>query len=170
MILRFLLFFIFVNSLYADTIEEAGDIGQVLIPAIAWGVTIYQNDNNGTKELYKSFGATMATTYLLKYTVKKKRPNGGGHSFPSGHTASAFSGASFIHAKYGLKYGLLAYAGATFVGYSRLHANAHWREDVYAGAIIGIINSFIWTTRKKELTISPDITKNSVKLQAKYIW
>lgn len=135
------------SSVYADVqaIEQAGDIIQIAIPAIAYGATFYYNDDVGREQFYKAFGTNMATTYALKYTIDKKRPNGGNHSFPSGHTSAAFQGAAFIHKRYGIDYAIPAYVGATFVGYSRIEAKKHDVVDVLAGAGIGMASSFYFT-------------------------
>lgn len=138
------------SSAYANdvqVIEQVGDIVQVAIPAMAYGATFYYNDDVGRQQFYQAFGTNMATTYALKYTIDKKRPNGGKHSFPSGHTSAAFQGAAFIHKRYGIDYAIPAYLGATFVGYSRIEAKKHDIVDVLAGAGIGMVSSFYFTDR-----------------------
>lgn len=99
-------------------------------------------------------------THGLKRTIDKERPNGGRHSFPSGHTSAAFQGASFIHKRYGAKYAIPAYVGATFVGYSRIQADKHDMTDVLAGAAIGTLSSWYFTKEYGNATIalntSPD--------------
>jgi membrane-associated phospholipid phosphatase len=87
----------------------------------------------------------MAVTYGLKYTISEKRPNGGSRSFPSGHTSLSFSAAEFMRKRYGWEYGVPAYAVASFVGYSRVESNQHHPRDVFAGAAIGILSSYIFT-------------------------
>jgi membrane-associated phospholipid phosphatase len=77
--------------------------------------------------------------------VDRERPNGGDMSFPSGHTSAAFSGAAFIQMRYGWLYGSMAYAGAAYVGWSRVVTENHHVEDVIAGAGIGIISAAIFT-------------------------
>lgn len=145
------------QSLFAGSIEKSGDIVQVLIPSIAYGTTLYLDDKEGRDQFYLSFTVNMAVTYGLKYTLNKKRPNGGEHSFPSGHTSSAFQGAAFIHDRYGLKYAIPAYLGATFVGYSRVKSNKHYTIDVIAGAAIGALSSFYFTGEYNGYTIKPTI-------------
>ena len=57
------------------------------------------------QRLYKSgasFILCSGTTYLLKHTVHRMRPDGTDNkSFPSGHTAVAFSGATVLHKEFG---------------------------------------------------------------------
>jgi len=139
----------------ADNIEKTGDVLQILIPSIAYGATFYLDDSEGRNQFYKSFATTFGVTQILKYTIDKKRPNGSDKSFPSGHTSAAFQGASFIHKRYGLKYAIPAYIGASFVGYSRVESDNHYVEDVLAGAAIGIASSFYFSTPYKGFYIRP---------------
>src|ERR1043166_9233979 len=84
-------------------------------------------------------------TYGLKYAVSETRPNGGSHSFPSGHTSISFCSAEFVRKRYGWEYGIPAYALASLVAYSRVEAGEHYPHDVIAGAGIGIASSLIFT-------------------------
>lgn len=63
-------------------------------------------------------------------------------SFPSGHTAAAFSIATFLALILNKKqwHGLLA-GGAASVGYARLYLSQHFITDVYAGMLIGVITT-----------------------------
>ena len=112
------------------------------------------DDSEGRMQFYKSFAANLVVTYGLKYTVDKKRPNGADNSFPSGHTSATFQGASFIHRRYGLRYAIPAYVGASFVGYSRVESDNHYVEDVIAGAVIGMASSFYFTHPYTGATLS----------------
>ena len=128
--------------------ELAGDILQIAIPATAYASTFYMKDSEGRAQFYKSFFTNLGITYTLKYAIDKQRPeNHGYQSFPSGHTSAAFQGASFIHKRYGWKYALPAYLGATYVGWSRMEGESDKHDiiDVIAGAGIGIASSFIFT-------------------------
>lgn len=149
-------------------IEKAGDIVQIAIPAIAYGTTFYLDDKEGRNQFYKGFATNFAVTHSLKHAINKERPNGGNHSFPSGHTSAAFQGASFIHKRYGAKYAIPAYVGATFVGYSRVQADKHDTTDVLAGAVIGTLSSWYFTKEYDNATVvlnaSPDYYGLSVHL------
>ena len=90
---------------------------------------------------------TMTTVSILKVSVSKWRPNlSNNQSFPSGHTAGAFSGAAFLDMRYGWEFGLPAYALALFTGYSRVQAHKHFADDVISGMSIAILSSAMWTS------------------------
>lgn len=64
------------------------------------------------------------------------------HSFPSGHTTSVFTLMMVLtliipQKKWGFLFGLLAILG----GYSRVYLSQHFFEDIYAGALIGVITT-----------------------------
>ncbi len=64
------------------------------------------------------------------------------HSFPSGHTAGAFSIFLFIAMLLPKRYqgwGILLFFIALGIGYSRLYLAAHFFLDVYVGSIIGVV-------------------------------
>ncbi|MEA2017866.1 MAG: phosphatase PAP2 family protein [Campylobacterota bacterium] len=157
---------LFITSSYAkdENVEHYGDIIQILIPATGYATTIYLDDEEGEDQFWNSFLSTFGTTHVLKRTVKEERPNDGNdQSFPSGHTSASFQGATFIHQRYGLKYAIPAYIGATFVGYSRVYAEKHYTHDVVAGALIGSGFSYYFTTpyKYRDVSIKP-IVYNSV--------
>ena len=127
--------------------RKIGDVIQIAMPLTAVSSTYYMNDIDGLKKFLKSYIVTTSITHILKHTTQRLRPDGTDYlSFPSGHTSAAFSGASFIHFRYGLKYGIPLYCLASFTGYSRIHANKHHIEDVMAGAGIAILSSWYFTS------------------------
>ncbi len=146
-----------VTAKASDTIETSGDILRLLMPAIAYGATFYLDDGEGRDQFYKSFAANGVATYGLKYAVNKKRPNGEDYSFPSGHASVTFQSATFIHKRYGLKYAIPAYIGATFTGYSRVQSDNHYTIDVVTGAVLGALSSYYFTTEYKGYTIAPKV-------------
>jgi membrane-associated phospholipid phosphatase len=138
-------------------IETAGEVFQLVLPATAAGLTLGSHDNEGFWQLSKSGALTLGVTYGMKYALDAKRPNGGDHSFPSGHTSTSFAAAEFIRGRYGMSYGIPAYVVASFVGYSRVESKQHYRRDVIAGAVIGIGSSYLLTTPYKGWQIQPQV-------------
>jgi len=129
-----------------NDVEKTGDVLQIVLPVSAFASTfIYKNNDNGSIQCLKTIGSTFVVTHALKRIINKERPNGGGLGFPSGHTSSAFSGAAFIHRRYGLKAGVPAYLLASFVGWSRVETKHHDYWDVVAGASLGIISAYFFT-------------------------
>jgi len=82
----------------------------------------------------------------IKYTAKEMRPDGStANSWPSGHTATAFVGATLLHKEYGLTrspwWSVAGYGVATATGVMRVLNNRHWISDVMSGAGIGIMST-----------------------------
>lgn len=134
-----------------------------------------------------------ATAYALtaifvnatKYTVRHHRPDNTSHnSFPSGHTATVFTGVEILYQEY--KHydpwiGIGGYAVAAGVGLLRIYNNRHWASDVVAGAGIGILSAklsyllFPYTSRilgkrKQPLPIEKAIPETSSSLSVLPIW
>jgi membrane-associated phospholipid phosphatase len=103
-------------------------------------------------------GIMLATVNGLKYTTKIQRPDKStNNSFPSGHTAFAFTGAEIINQEYGdqsIIYSIVGYAIGGTTGTLRVLNNRHWVSDVVAGAGIGMLSTKIaykllpWAKRK----------------------
>jgi len=130
------------------------------------------------KHGYRDLTNLTAASYLIavglmstmKYPIDMKRPNGGRHSFPSGHTLTAFTGAEILRREF-KDYpvvGIVGYVVAAGVGFMRIYNNKHWVSDVLAGAGVGILSTSItyWlasyvnsnkATRKKRKTPRTDI-------------
>lgn len=87
-----------------DAVKKSTDI-LMYVPQVAGLITtLILEDFKGTKQLVFAGETSLATTYVLKRIVKKQRPDRSNNlSFPSGHTATAFQGASFIARRYGWK-------------------------------------------------------------------
>ncbi|HBN6703600.1 TPA: phosphatase PAP2 family protein [Elizabethkingia anophelis] len=96
-----------------------------------------------------SYATSLAIMAILvnsiKYTAKVERPDGSTrNSFPSGHSALAFTNAAFLDKEYGLvnpAYSIAGYSAATFTGLGRALNNRHWLPDILAGAGIGILST-----------------------------
>jgi membrane-associated phospholipid phosphatase len=106
----------------------------------------------------ESFLVTSLFTGVIKIGVGRVRPavggirsnsfrgpfhEGAGHSFPSGHTSSAFAIATVIANEYE-NVPLLApisYGIASLTALSRLNDQKHWASDVFFGAALGYFTS-----------------------------
>jgi hypothetical protein len=129
------------------SVFTAGNIGGgVLVQASAavgtWAIGAL-SDNKKTKEiggdLLRAQLVSQVVVQSVKLATHRERPDGSNfYSFPSGHTASAFTTASVLNRHLGWKAGLPAYSFATFVGVSRMSANKHHMSDVIMGAAVGI--------------------------------
>ncbi len=92
-----------------------------------------------------SYGLMAGLVNGIKYTASELRPDGTTrNSWPSGHTATSFVGATILHKEYGLTrspwYSLAGYGVATATGVMRVLNNRHWVSDVLSGAGIGIMS------------------------------
>jgi len=88
---------------------------------------------------------------VVKVAFRRKRPgpgvppnhwNGGGLSFPSGHTATAFAIGTVLAESGDDKHRwvrrVIGYGLGIGTGYQRLNHDAHWLSDTVAGAALGI--------------------------------
>lgn len=125
---------------------HADDYLQLVPAAVYFGLGFFNNVK--TKHTFKqrlmveltAFVAMAAITNGIKYTVREPRPDSGArNSFPSGHTATAFTGAELIREEYGNGWGAGAYIFSTGIAFLRLYNERHWLNDVIAGAGVGIL-------------------------------
>jgi len=156
----------------AGSVETSGDILQFLIPASCFAMTIYHDDQQGRMQFYKGMGTSILTTWALKLATNQTRPDGRPYSFPSAHTSTAFTGATFIQKRYGWKYGSLAYVGAAYVGWTRYDIGSHYTEDILVGAAVGIISGLVFTTpfEDRDVTILPVADSEGVYIRLSAKW
>lgn len=92
-----------------------------------------------------AFVINAGVCYALKHSIHSMRPDDtDNRSFPSGHTAIAFCGATTLHKEYGKISPWISvggYAVATITAVDRVRRNRHHWGDVLAGAAIGIISA-----------------------------
>jgi hypothetical protein len=137
-----------------EDIRIAGDYLKIALPLYAFGLTLFDDDGDAKYQFIKSLVAAQAVVEILKPAVGERRPNDADDkSFPSGHAASAFSGAAFIHKRYGFDQAIVPYALATFVAYSRVRAKKHYTHDVVASAAIA--TAFVWVFTDEAITVEP---------------
>jgi membrane-associated phospholipid phosphatase len=96
-------------------------------------------------------------TTAIKVGVDRTRPSGGHYAFPSGHTSASFASAATLHAHYGWKVGVPAFAAAGFVAWTRARDRQHWLSDVAFGSAVGIVagRAVAAKHRPRSLTVVP---------------
>lgn len=141
------------------TIRATGDVVAAAIPAACLISTVVLQDWDGLKQGALAGVSSVGLTLILKEVIDKERPDKSNQkSFPSMHSAVSFTGAAFIQKRYGWKWGIPAYAAASFVGWSRVYGKKHDWWDVAAGATMGVVSAYIFTkpfAEKYNLSISP---------------
>ncbi|HSN47851.1 MAG TPA: phosphatase PAP2 family protein [Flavobacterium sp.] len=92
-----------------------------------------------------AMAAAVFTT--LKYTIIEERPDQSDDlSFPSGHTAIAFTNAALLYYEYkdsNLWYASSGFLFSTVTGILRIANNRHYTSDILAGAGIGLASGLI---------------------------
>lgn len=144
-------------SLFAKGVTSKSMLISVAVPVTAGIYTLSIDDKEGFKELFLSSLVTAHLTTLLKYTVDRERPNGDDrYSFPSGHASASFMGASYLHHRYGLSWGLPMYAVASAVSIQRVNVKDHYWSDVIAGAAIGYFTASFFTVKYPGVWLKPN--------------
>ena len=89
-------------------------------------------------------GIYVAATQGLKAAIIEARPDGTEKTFSSGHTATAFFGATVLAHEYldsHPEFVIAGYTLATATGALRIANNKHWVTDVLMGSAIGIASA-----------------------------
>ncbi|QQG42575.1 MAG: phosphatase PAP2 family protein [Candidatus Giovannonibacteria bacterium] len=105
-----------------------------------------------------SFAAALVARFIftdiIRYFYDRPRPfevlgnvyqlmqHSPGGAFPSGHAAFFFALATgvFFYKKW---WGVLFYAAALTISFSRVAAGIHWTSDILGGAVIGILSAWL---------------------------
>ena len=92
-------------------------------------------------------GLTIGLSQTLRWTVTEERPDGSNtNSFPSMHASLAYMGATVLSREYGhispwITIG--GYTAATGTQMLRIKHNAHWMNDIFMGAGIGVVSTHL---------------------------
>lgn len=149
-----------------DSTTRNGNALAVGLPAVAAGLSLMNDDKEGFIQLVKSEGATLVIVEALKSSTHQTRPNGKDNkSFPSGHSAVAFSAAQFMQMKGGWEYGVPAYLAASYVANSRVEAHEHRWRDVVAGAATGAMTTYYFTDDTSQRRLGASFTGRSGYVQ-----
>lgn len=153
-------------------VATSTDVLAIALPASALVGTLVLKDWKGLLQGVETAAVTAGVTYLLKYTVKERRPDGSDlHSFPSGHTAVSFATATYLQRRYGWKFGVPAYVLSCYVGWGRCFAKKHYWYDVLAGAAIGAGSAMIFTrpwAKRHNLQLAPVSDGRSIGVYASF--
>ena len=148
-----------------------------------------KNISTTGRMLVESVLYTGLTVSLVKYAVGRSRPytNEGPSdvfaytfqesnvSFPSGHTAIAFTVSTVLSRRINNPFASIALYGlAGFTGYQRIYDDKHWFSDVFIGAAIGyfIGNSIVDSEENRssknnflsDVTVMPTLSSGGVGL------
>lgn len=105
------------------------------IGSVAGEAEIAQLGYDLSRGLLLSYGVVSG----LKVGFDRTRPNGDAYSFPSGHTASAFTTAGVVSRRCGGWAGGITIGLGVLTGLGRMEDMKHFPSDVVAGATIGWI-------------------------------
>ena len=103
--------------------------------------------------LFLSIGLLAVIVQAVKFTVRRKRPEGqwGGiyrftdpHSFPSGHAARAFMLAVLVLGLGPAWLAVILCIWAPLVSLARVAMGVHYLSDVAAGAVLGVVMGLVF--------------------------
>lgn len=143
-----------VSSLDSDYLESfmgaVTPLGSVYL-SIFYIVVLYEYGFGQTVfNLSAGLLTLWSLVYLIKHTVKRRRPSPEHHSplkysFPSGHTATAFFLAVVLSAVFTEILHVLFLLAAS-VGTSRIYLERHYLSDAVAGSLLGTTIGIILLT------------------------
>jgi membrane-associated phospholipid phosphatase len=122
---------------FGNTLEQAA----LSLSTYAYGrISQHPKVSHLGMDLLRAQIVTEMLVQPIKFATGRERPDGSdSRSFPSGHAAVTFAGATVLERHLGWQRSFLAYAVATYVAASRLHDNRHYLSDVAFGAAVGTI-------------------------------
>ncbi len=143
-----------------DETLDGGSLGGYLQPFAA--VAVYGIGGLTHRPAVAELGSALVEAQVvngvltqgIKFAADRTRPNGGSHSFPSGHTSATFATADVLEQRFGWKVGLAAYAGGLYVSLARITEREHFPSDVVFGAALGIASARTVTIHTRYGTIA----------------
>jgi membrane-associated phospholipid phosphatase len=128
-------------------VAHSGD-SAVLIPAFAllWWAGRFSRQSVAVP-LAIGYLVSVLVTALVKYTVRRRRPEGewgaiyrktDPHSFPSGHASRTIALSVIVLARDAVLAGILLIAWSLAVGFARISLGVHYLLDILAGYLLGL--------------------------------
>ncbi len=132
---------------FLDPLFDFGNIwGDIRVQAPlavgSWAVGSWQDNAKLAQvgyDLTRGLLLTYGVTSAGKLVFQRTRPNGDAYSFPSGHTATAFTTAGVLSRHYGPWGTAAGVSLGVLTALGRMEENKHYASDVVAGATIGWI-------------------------------
>lgn len=136
-------------------ITSLGDDGWIWILATILLLIPKKTRKVGVLSAVALLGSLLINNYLIKNIVQRPRPfvtfqelqiiipTPSEFSFPSGHTSSSFAAAAVFYRHLPKKLGIPSVILACLIGFSRLYVGVHYPTDVLAGAVMGILLSYL---------------------------
>lgn len=139
-------------------VSNTNNVVIIGVPLTMGIVGLINNDDKTFRNACVIVGAdaiNLVFTYALKYSVNRTRPfitypdivkksDGGGPSFPSGHTSGAFATATILSLEYPKWYVIApSFLWAGTVGYSRLYLGVHYPSDVLGAMVVGAGSAYL---------------------------
>jgi membrane-associated phospholipid phosphatase len=140
-----------VANIAADTVTLATTGGWIWLLGLVVARMLGVSDSTRAFRLAvpSVLGATSVIEWPIKSVFRRRRPfidvvralvigrRPDGWSFPSGHTAAAFSGAWIVSTVWP-KRAPIFFGLASCVGFSRIYVGAHYPSDVFSAAALGM--------------------------------
>ncbi len=127
-------------------------IAQIALPII-------NRDPVGMMQLLYVGASVTLATHGLKHllgpvtvwgTPLGDRPSGGKHNMPSGHSSMAACALYFVCRRYGWRHALYMLPVTLLTMFARVELNAHTVSAVIAGALVGLVMSAVFTSKRAE--------------------
>jgi membrane-associated phospholipid phosphatase len=157
-----------------DTLSTATVAGMIGGAGGMWALSHFNHNAHWSETGFLAGEAaihSLIMTEALKYSFRRERPyqgdgtgpffQPGGTSFPSEHSAAAWSIAGVVAHEYpGPLTKLLAYGAASFVSFSRVRAEKHFPSDVTVGAALGLLAAHQIYTRHHNPELGGDVWRD----------
>ncbi len=123
-----------------DTARTVSGAGTYVFLGLGLASPLLRDGSQGHERFWRTadaLGTSLILSEGLKSVIHAPRPDGHGNdSFPSGHATLAFTVAA-MESRFQPREAPLWYAGAAWIGYSRIQLRKHNLTDVLAGAGLG---------------------------------
>lgn len=161
------------SAIANDEHRRAGDVLRYAMPAGVVAYELWRGDHEGLWQFGKSWAVTVGTTEVLKRGIHAERPDGSNDSsFPSGHASHAFAAATYMHRRHGFEEAWPWYVAATYVGWTRVHANRHRWVDIAGSAAVAGASSWWLVSPAHEQRFSwvPIVAPGLIAVEVRTTW